>query len=151
MFEDGKDHINIYSKGETTLGRLLSNFHAAPFKHPIHGPFTSIEGYWYWLTTRDGRLRGEWGYHAKKLGQSLPKKREVLGFEKYIKEALTIKLNKPSIEKLLKETKPTKLKHYYVSDDGKIFDQTEKNQWWIDHIMDHWKSVYKGKLKLRRK
>jgi hypothetical protein len=32
---DGIDHINIYSKGYTKLGRLLSNFTKSEFTHPI--------------------------------------------------------------------------------------------------------------------
>ena len=41
---DGVDHINIYSKGLTELGRFLSNF-----EHILitteDGDFNSIEGY----------------------------------------------------------------------------------------------------------
>lgn len=40
---DGIDHINIYSKGKTTLGRMLSNFACTPFTHPEDGKFASIE------------------------------------------------------------------------------------------------------------
>jgi len=47
--DDGLSHINIYSKGMTELGRLLSNFANTPVNTPQDGKFTSIEGYWYWL------------------------------------------------------------------------------------------------------
>jgi len=68
--DDGITHINIYSKAQTPLGIFLSNF----TYHPIetkHGPFNSIEGYWYWLMCRDDRLRKLHGYEAKKLGRKL--------------------------------------------------------------------------------
>lgn len=71
--EDGFDHINIYSKGKTELGRWMSNFTYAPIEVP-HGKFTSIEGYWYFLKTGDERFKHLHGYKAKALGDSLPDK-----------------------------------------------------------------------------
>ncbi len=47
--KDGVDHINIYSKGKTSLGRFLSNFVQADIETE-DGDFASVEGYWYWLT-----------------------------------------------------------------------------------------------------
>lgn len=67
---DGIDHINIYSKGKTKLGKFLSNF----TKYEIEtedGKFQSIEGYWYWVSTRDEKLRTLYGAEAKKYGRSL--------------------------------------------------------------------------------
>lgn len=69
--EDGITHINIYSKAKTILGQFLSNFFSAPIKIPEHGEFNSIEGYWYWLITRDNRLKELHGYEAKQLGREL--------------------------------------------------------------------------------
>ncbi len=69
--EDGITHINIYSKGKTELGRLMSNFALSPFSVPQHGEFKSIEGYWYWLSTGDESLRDLYGYEAKKAGRKL--------------------------------------------------------------------------------
>lgn len=43
---DGIDHINIYSNGQSELGRELSLETRCKFKHPILGPFTSMTGYW---------------------------------------------------------------------------------------------------------
>jgi hypothetical protein len=48
--EDGVTHINVYSRGNTELGRLLSNFAHTPFSHPEFGEFASVEGFWYWLS-----------------------------------------------------------------------------------------------------
>ncbi|QZI90509.1 hypothetical protein MYOV003v1_p0185 [Vibrio phage 207E48.1] len=46
---DGVTHINIYSRGGTELGQLMSNFTRSPFTLKEHGRFDSIEGLWYWL------------------------------------------------------------------------------------------------------
>lgn len=136
------DHINVYSKGESELGRLLSNFAHIPLDLPVHKHFESMEGYWYWLTKRDDRLREEWGYSAKQLGRKLPNMNKCINFERCIKEALLLKLKNPAIHKLLKETKPITLRHYYVND-GIINDQTEKNQWWLNTISNYWNAMHK--------
>lgn len=67
---DGQDHINVYSKGHTALGRLLSNFARTPFT--LHGlRFESVEAWWYWrqLPEDDAELRKMWGYNAKRMGR----------------------------------------------------------------------------------
>ena len=47
---DGINHINIYSKGKTEVGRILSNFNTPFFKYETpHGKFRSLEGYYHWL------------------------------------------------------------------------------------------------------
>ena len=45
---DGVDHINVYSKGATELGRFLTNMNNIPV-NTKHGRFQSVEGYWHWL------------------------------------------------------------------------------------------------------
>lgn len=50
--EDGVTHINIYSKGKTELGRLLTNMSEVGFDHPVAGYFRSMEGFWYYYFTR---------------------------------------------------------------------------------------------------
>lgn len=113
--EDGIKHINIYSKGRTPLGVLLSNFTEFTMFLP-EGTFSSLEGYWYWLLTKDDRLMKLSGYGAKKLGQMLTKKKEWLQKPEDIvrfKKAMRVKAYHPGIEKLLKESK-LPFKHYYV-------------------------------------
>lgn len=69
---EGKNHINIYSRSRTDLGRFLSHF----TYHPIEvydGHFDSIEGYWYWLKYRDEALRHLSGIEAKNYGMGLGK------------------------------------------------------------------------------
>lgn len=70
---DGITHINIYSKGKTSLGRALSNFAETPIP-TVDGQFASIEAYWYWLGTSDPDkelLRNTAGARAKELGRKL--------------------------------------------------------------------------------
>lgn len=115
--DDGKTHINIYSKGKTRLGRDLSNFAHTPFTHKEHGAFASVEGYWYWLTRQDERLRHAHGFEAKQLGQSLPevKRWHSEKFQSLIVEALEAKLAKhPAISSELSKTS-LPLTHYYAN------------------------------------
>lgn len=44
---DGVDHINVYSKSRSKLGRMLSNFAHTPFTLE-ENRFESIESWWYW-------------------------------------------------------------------------------------------------------
>lgn len=61
---DGVNHINIYSKGVTLVGRVLSNFHTpAEAYETTHGTFASLEGYYHWLRVAD--------YHCVYKGESL--------------------------------------------------------------------------------
>ena len=73
---DGVHHINVYSKGKTEIGRWLSNFSYSPIQTK-NGNFESIEGYWYWITTLNDRLRELHGFPAKKLGKESEKILEV--------------------------------------------------------------------------
>ena len=48
--DDGRTHVNVYSRGRTSLGRDLSNFAHLPFE--LDGlAFASVEGFWFWLVT----------------------------------------------------------------------------------------------------
>lgn len=74
--EDGETHVNVYSKGRTTLGRLLTNFAHTPFS--IDGLFfASVEAWWYWRKAQwtdeaqINQLRNSYGFEAKRLGQIL--------------------------------------------------------------------------------
>ena len=130
--KDGIDHVNVYSKGKTWLGRKLSNFADTPFTHPDHGRFRSVEGYWYWWSCRDDSLRGLHGFEAKKKG------RELRGddwnssdeFKIDILTALSSKLTAHSsiLSTLQEEGLP--LKHYYVYG-GKVVEPKE-GKWIIE-------------------
>lgn len=119
--EDGKTHINVYSKGKTWVGRALSNFAHTPFEHPVDGHFESVEGYWYYLLSgQQNVFRDLVGWRAKEyarkhnpLIQEYPLSE---GFKSLIWEAIAAKLKShPHIlQALLKVDLKIPLKHYYV-------------------------------------
>lgn len=158
-FEDGKTHINIYSKAKTELGKKLSNFAYSPFKHPIHGKFDSLEGYWYWIATgkKHEDLRNLYGYNAKKRGQEIikeentPKESEER-FEKEdienILEAIRCKFrqNKEILQMLIDSDLP--LEHYYCwfgknNDSYKI--QVLDDYYWIVEEIERIRRICKEK------
>lgn len=129
---DGITHINVYSKGRTELGRRLSNFSYSPFIHPVHGPFVSMEGYWYWIKTgrRHEFLRALYGYRAKQEGSQLSVVMSPT-FEQDILEGLRCKiLQCPYLRSELKAS-VLPLAHYYVYS-GKVVDVSHKHRWQLD-------------------
>ena len=132
---DGIDHINIYSKSRSELGRLLSNFALVPFVC-ADGRFNSVEGYWYWLLCnlqpdaasdhRVDSLRALHGFQAKELGRAiLGKDRQwrspevQSAFETKIFDALVAKTEVSTrIRDLLQES-PLPFAHYYAYGDDK--------------------------------
>jgi hypothetical protein len=120
--EDGVTHINVYSKGQTQIGRMLSNFYHSPFKLAEDGEFKCLEGYWYWLQIQDipGRdiLRELAGWECKKFGRKLrdsfPSPRlDPMEFRKKIAIAIASKVeqNPRIIAELKRSTLP--FVHYY--------------------------------------
>jgi hypothetical protein len=131
--DDGKTHINVYSKGLTELGQFLSNFAEAPAQTP-DGEFASIEGYWYWLSCRDNRLRRLSGWLAKSVGRRAKGKDwlKTDDFKNRIKSAIKTKLETyPDMYAELKACS-LPLTHYYVYS-GKA-SQVPKAKWVIDYI-----------------
>jgi hypothetical protein len=128
---DGVDHINIYSKGKTVLGRWLTNFAYSPITIPEHGDFASIESYWYWLGCEDDNLRHLHGFAAKKAGKAIPNTIDRPGFNELICKAIDIKLksNLDMLYELYDSTLP--LVHYYEYG-GKRVDAGYR--WIVDHI-----------------
>lgn len=132
--KDGIDHINIYSQAKTALGCFLSNWYRYTIVLDDLGRFVSIEGLWYYLTTRDERLRNMSGFAAKKLGKSLPKIVNIEDniFQEYIKAAIKKKIcGSPFHISFVESTLP--FDHYYVFN-GKQVDAGHK--WIIDYITD---------------
>src|SRR5690606_38009971 len=72
---DGVDHINIWTRAKTPLGRMLSNLSPLHLIHPKYGRFDTAEGLWYYLSTGKiyEQLRDLNGFEAKKLGRTLKK------------------------------------------------------------------------------
>ena len=139
--KDGITHINIYSKGETELGRWLSNFTKEYFICD-DGEFASVEGYWYWLLTdhpKKDQLRNLYGYLAKKIGRQLGGKdwSDSEEFKNKIKTAMQIKLfTNREMEKQFKYS-ILPFKHYYVNIHQII--EVPESQW----ILDHWEYLRK--------
>lgn len=135
--DDGITHINIYSKGKTELGRLLSNFAHTPFAHPRHGRFESVEGFWYWLSTgmTHDNLRGLYGYKAKECGKQLTQDFRITNnpsFKDEILEAIGCKLREhPHISRMLGES-TLPLTHYYHY--GSKIIVLPQYQWLVDDI-----------------
>lgn len=111
---DGLRHINIYSKGKTELGRLLSNLDYSPIVHPEYGKFASVEGFWYWLATgrKHDELRSLYGFEAKKHGCKL-KVIKAPDFHEQIRVMLELKVqqHKHIKDLLIKSELP--FEHYY--------------------------------------
>jgi hypothetical protein len=134
--DDGKTHINVYSKGATPLGRNLSNFADTPF-NCRDGNFQSVEGYYYWLGTdhpnRD-ELRGVAGWEAKSIGRLFValSPRRVDDFKERIQEAILSKLwAHPHILEELQECK-LPLTHYYNF--AGIIKLADQHNWVIEFL-----------------
>lgn len=137
--EDGINHINVYSKGKTKIGRWLSNFAHSPFTIPEGDTFQSVEGYWYWLMIKGHpeELKYLHGFKAKQIGRELKELHGIEitsddeGFQECIKNALDCKLRaNRGMCKLLANTN-LPLCHYYVYGDKRIDAGYE---WIIQHI-----------------
>lgn len=116
--KDGVDHINIYSKGQTELGRYLSNFAYSPIQTQ-DGGFNSIEGYWYWLYTHNDKLRILHGFKAKsvgeKLGRTITISQEL--FQNKIRNACWIKIHSNQYYLNMFAHSSLPFRHYYVFND----------------------------------
>lgn len=137
--DDGVTHVNIYSKGKTSLGQALSNFACIGFTHPKHGVFLSLEGFWYYIKTgyKHEHLRNVWGFSAKVAGKKLEVvPMEPTEFQDEIRQAITLKIEQHPdlLDALLHNKLP--LAHYYVMGEGnKQFKIEQSNQQWqIDHL-----------------
>lgn len=143
--EDGLKHLNVWSKAKTSLGQILSNFANTPFRHPEHGFFASVEGYWYWCASgrRNEQLRRLHGASARSVGQQ----QEMVPvpdseFRDMIREGLSYKVyqNKAVREGLADSKLP--LEHYFVygKDADIVVNQGIKHYWqlvWLDLIRMH--------------
>ncbi len=127
---DGVSHINIYSKGKTSLGRALSNFYYSPIT-TVDGEFDSLEGYWYWLSCPDtypfkDDFRKLCGNDAKVRGREVGA-RDWLGaphFKLRIYNAMLTKLilHDTILQEFLVNELP--FRHYYVYKD-KVVEPAE--------------------------
>lgn len=133
--EDGVTHINIYSKGATELGRLLTNFAYTPFNHDIFGQFASVEGFWYFVKTgfKHDHLRDLHGVAAKKEGKQL-EAAHFPYFQQAILSAIRCKMRQPKLLQLLAEsTLPFEHYYYGTPDNAKVIELPQY-QWIVDEF-----------------
>ena len=150
---DGFDHINIYSRAATWLGREASNFARSRVEVPNHGVFESIEGYWYWLLSGCDELRTLSGVEAKTVGrQSIkqaPKPRPE-DFEDRIKTALREKVKQnQGLQRALRES-TLPFTHYYVMSDRRTGSKRvidANNHPWLLHEWECIRAELRGEPK----
>lgn len=129
---DGTDHINVYSKGKSKLGRMLSNFAHTPFTFG-QVEYASVEAWWYYSNLKAmgipesglAALAKMHGYEAKKNGQMMIERLGVKPPPHKPDELLEIYRTKldahPQLRQmLLANTLP--FDHYYVDAAGKRKD-----------------------------
>lgn len=135
--QDGVDHINVYSKGNTSLGKALSNFASIGFTHPEHGRFESVEGFWYWIATGmiHNQLRALTGFSAKQFGKTL-ERIDHPDFKREIKSALFYKVeqNQKLFDALKQSTLPFTHYYYYGSVDNCKVNTVKDVEWIIEYL-----------------
>lgn len=129
---DGITHVNIYSRGDTSIGCKLSHFTHRPFRF-MDINFASLEACWHFLKVYHGcgymvhTLNTLHGREALYLGRTLRK--HYLGehfkddlprfYSEFYKAALTSIQQDPILVKDIKELPLTiYFDHYYVNDKG---------------------------------
>lgn len=138
--EDGINHVNIYSKSQTNLGKMLSNFARCPIE-TVDGHFESIEGYWGWLSVSEENPQREdfrklYGYSAKKLKEDMHKAGDQGRFDENfvdkIKDAIHRKFQTPAMKNVLEKNVHLlglPICHYYYFgkiDNPRVIDVTDK-------------------------
>lgn len=136
---DGIDHINIYSRGKTQLGKMLSNWYPANVEISI-GSFKTIEGVIFYLSSFNDFFRNADGYNCKKYGKDFDKGIRLPEdvFRKFIIDSMLDKVNKNDTLKCLLKESNLPLKHYY-NYSGKIIEVMNW-QWQVDE----WENIRKG-------
>lgn len=136
---DGKDHVNIYSRGKTNLGKALSNF--AHYVFSFEGiTYQSIEGALYYYRTGNTKLIKLYGSEAKKIGSKSNEKR--IESPELLKAWLYAKIfsNPELIALLLNNRLP--FSHYYIMFGRKIDAGIELPDLWRE-ITDDLRYIYK--------
>lgn len=137
--QDGITHINMYSKGQTRYGQMLSNFYAYDI-HTADGWFKSVEGYWGYLSIdpecpERNKFHGLYGMMAKTLKDDLSRQygiRRIDDFNERILKAIWYKMRRHEYM-CCPEYNGLPVVHYYVYGD-KIIDKTNDYPWLIDGV-----------------
>lgn len=145
---DGRDHINMYSKAKTALGRKLTNMSGVPIHIRGVGQFMSMEGVWYYLST--GKKHLDFldmnGFEAKKFGRTLPKVPNDR-FKDEIRYHLWQRFEQnPTLkESFAKSVLPFKHYYFYGDDDDRTVVYPPYD--WITAEMELLRDLYSGRKK----
>lgn len=118
---DGLDHVNVYTKGKTLLGRQMSNLSDCHIDHPRYGHFRTLEGLWYFLKTgkTDEYFRILSGYDCRKRGKEKDTIWNV-NFQREFKVGIICKiLAYPPLENALRLSELPFVHYYYYGKDPK--------------------------------
>jgi hypothetical protein len=158
---DGIDHINVYSKGKTSLGRFLTNMYEGKVI-TAHGEFPSIESYWHWLKLdlgTGGRIDQNLfkinAYQSKKLAQKYTESSEKIlehvknnvqsdSFKSFIKIAIKMKIDMKDNAEMKKEFIESNLPfshYYYYGDKNPKIHYLDQYQWLMDFLNDYRKEL----------
>jgi hypothetical protein len=135
--QDGITHINIHSKANTELGRMLSTYSTYTIQHPKYGLVHTIEGLWCFL--RSGE-RLEWCLtcpNGEKLNRSKIMEHETMSKEEFqneIRMAIKLKIDtyKQIKTKLLDSKLP--LTMYFINSRGKL--RTPPIEWIVAYMSE---------------
>ncbi len=130
---DGVDHINIWNKGKTELGRFLNQTSRSDFVHPEYGPFHSVMGFWHWIKSydRDDNYRYLSGGRIKKYATENP------GGETFFIKDYQEVLLAANYEKIMQKEEMKKLfvestlpfDHYYLFGDSNVLVKPFGREW----------------------
>ncbi len=104
---DGYDHINIWNRGNTQLGKFLSHGTKTPFIHKHFGKFCSMEAFWKYIQSeeRDDRIRVMSGITLRSFSRQLNMLR-INNFKAIILDSEWQKIQQyPEYIELMKESK----------------------------------------------
>lgn len=140
---DGVDHINIYTKGKTLLGRRLTNLSDDPVTVEGYGTFQCLEGFWYYYLTGCiyPELKTMNGFQAKKFGKGIRDDRidkDGLTNEQkeILKEAIRSKLrqNKDLLRLLIQSDLPLAHYYFYGKEDNPKVHYLDQYDWIVEEI-----------------
>lgn len=112
---DGVDHINIWRRGETELGRFLALDSDLAVNHKYFGRFGSVETFWYYIQSRerDDRIRSMYGKTLKNFIRKLTRE-QITNFRAMIADTMYQRVLQypPLFHELKQSTLP--FDYYYI-------------------------------------
>ena len=150
VIEDGITHINMYSKGKTKLGRMLTNMSNIEFKVILNKKevtFKSLEGYWYFLQIYFLTKKINYDFVDIDCFEAKIKGKEILAnidrgmteetyerFKGYIIKGLQSKLKKNSEIYTLISENNLKFAHYYYYGNGEFTQTLPQYNWIVEAV-----------------